>query len=109
MPDLALTPGHIAILERAVAQGFRPTAFALYASAIGLRRGSFAALVVPEGETALKVMGEPCYVMGANLAVRTRRKGREVFVWKDKLVEVTAELREELAQFSGDLAAVIGT
>ena len=102
-----LTPAHIAILERLVAQGFVPVAFPLYASAIGVRRGSFAALLIPAGEAALKVMGEPCYVVGSNLAVRTRRKGREVFVWKDKTIEVTPELLEELARFSADLAAVM--
>src|SRR6266568_3864822 len=98
MPEF--TPAHIAILERIVAQGFTPVAFPLYANAIGIRRGSFAALLVPAGEAALKIMGEPCYVIGTNLAVRTRREGRLVFVWKDKLVEATPELLEELARFS---------
>ena len=102
-----LTPAHIAILERLVAQGFTPVAFPLYASAIGVRRGSFAALLVPAGDAALKVMGEPCYVVGSNLAVRTRRKGREVFVWKDKTIEVTLELLEELARFSADLGVLM--
>ena len=82
-------------------------AFPLYASAIGVRRGLFAALLMPAGDAALKVMGEPCYVVGSNLAVRTRRKGREVFVWKDKIIEVTPELLEELARFSADLAVLM--
>jgi hypothetical protein len=102
-----LTPAHIAILERLVAQGFTPVAFPLYASAIGVRRGLFAALLMPAGDAALKVMGEPCYVVGSNLAVRTRRKGRDVFVWKDKTIEVTPELFEELARFSADLAVLM--
>ena len=102
-----LTPAHIAILEQLVAQGFTPVAFPLYASAIGVRRGLFAALLMPAGDGALKVMGEPCYVVGSNLAVRTRRKGREVFVWKDKSIEVTPELLEELARFSVDLAVLM--
>jgi hypothetical protein len=99
-----LTPAHIAILERLVAQGFVPVAFPLYASAIGVRRGSFAALLMPAGDAAMKIMGEPCYVVGSNLAVRTRREGREVFVWKDKAIEATPELLEELARFASDLA-----
>jgi hypothetical protein len=107
MADLALTPAHIAILERIVAKGFTPVAFPLYASAMGVRRGSFAALLAPADETALKVMGEPCYVIGSNLAVRTRRGGRPVFVWKDKSVEATPELLQELARFSADLAALL--
>jgi hypothetical protein len=99
-----LTPAHIAILERLVAQGFVPVAFPLYASAIGVRRGSFAALLMPAGDAAMKIMGEPCYLVGSNLAVRTRREGREVFVWKDKAIEATPELLEELARFASDLA-----
>jgi len=107
MPDLALSPAHIAILERIVAQGFTPVAFAMYASAIGVRRGSFAALLVPADEAALKMMGEPCYVIGGNLAVRARRQGRAVFVWKDKSVEATQELLQEMSRFSDDLAKLL--
>lgn len=105
MPEL--TPAHIAILERLVEQGFTPVAFPLYASAIGVRRGLFAALLSPASEVALKVMGESCYVMGSNLAVRTRRQGRLFFVWKDKSVEVVPAHLEELARFSSDLAALL--
>jgi hypothetical protein len=102
-----LTPAHVGILERLVASGFTPVAFPLYASAIGVRRGSFAALLVPAGEARLTQMGEPCYVIGSNLAVRTRRQGRPVFVWKDKSVEVTPAHLEELARFSSDLAVLL--
>ena len=79
----------------------------IYANAIGIRRGSLAALLVPASEAALKITGEPCYVIGTNLAVRTRREGRLVFVWKDKLVEATPELLQELARFTADLAKLL--
>ncbi len=105
MPEL--TAAHVGILERVVSQGFTAVAFPLYASAMGVRRGSFAALLMPAGDAALKMMGEPCYVMGSNLAVRTRREGRAVFVWKDKSVEATPELLEELARFSADLVKLL--
>jgi hypothetical protein len=105
MPEL--TPTHIAILERLIAHGFTPVAFPLYASAIGIRRGSFAALLAPAEDEALKIMGEPCYVIGSNLAVRTRRNGQPVFVWKDKSISVTPKLLEELARFRADLAKVL--
>jgi hypothetical protein len=106
-PSPALTPAHIAILERLIAQGFTPVAFPMYASAMGVRRGAFAALLMPAGDEALKIMGEPCYVMGMSLAVRTRRDGRPAFVWKDKFVEATPELLQEFAQFSAELASVL--
>jgi len=105
MPEL--TPAHFAILERLAAQGFAPVAFPMYASAIGVRRGSFAALLVPAGDASLKMMGEPCYVMGTNLAVRTCREGRAVFVWKDKSVEAKAQHLAELRRFASDLAALL--
>ena len=105
MPDL--TPAQIAVLKRIVAQGFTLVAFPLYASAIGIRRGSFAALLVPAENVPLKLLGEPCYLMGLNLAVRTRCHGRPCFVWKRQSVEATPELLQELARFSADLAAVL--
>jgi hypothetical protein len=105
VPDL--TPAHIAILERLVERGFTPVAFPLYASAIGVRRGLFAALLTPATQESLKLLGEPCYVVGSNLAVRTSRQGRAVFMWKQQAIEVTPEHLEELAQFSADLMAAI--
>ena len=90
-----------------MAQGYAPVAFPMYGNAIGVRRGLFAALLVPDGEAALKIMGEPCYVIGSNLAVQVRRKGREVFVWKEKTVEATPELLEELERFSAELTRLL--
>jgi hypothetical protein len=103
-----LTPAHVAILEKLVSRGYVPVAFPMYATAIGVRRGSFAALLAPCGEAALKMLGEPCYVIGSNLAVRMRREGRAVFVWKDKVIEATGELLEELSRFSAELGEVLG-
>jgi hypothetical protein len=105
VPDL--TPAHIAILEQLISRGYAPVAFPMYGNAIGVRRGSFAALLVPDGEAALKMMGEPGYVIGSNLAVRARHEGRAVFVWKKKTIEATPELLEELARFSAELAALL--
>jgi hypothetical protein len=109
MPDLALTPAHISILERMVVEGFTPVAFPMYASAIGVQRGSFAALLVPADESALKMLGEPFYVIGLNPAVRTRRAGREVFVWKEKTIEATPQLMAEFGRFSEEVRAVLGS
>ena len=107
MPEL--TPAQMAILEHLVIRGFTPIAFPMSASAIGLRRGSFAALLVPAGESALKILGEPFYVLGLKPAVRTRRAGRDVFVCKEKTVEATTELLEEFGRFSAELKALLGS
>src|SRR5437879_5786367 len=95
------------ILERLVAHGYAPVAFPMYGNAMGVRRGLFAALLVPDGETALKIMGEPCYMIGSNLAVRAKREGRAVFVWKEKTVEATPEVLDELGRFSTELNALL--
>jgi hypothetical protein len=105
MPDL--TAAQIAVVQRLIGQGFTPVAFPLYASAMGIRRGSFAALLVPADNGPLKVLGEPCYLIGLNLAVRTRRHGHPCFVWKQQSVEATPELLEEFARFSADLTALL--
>src|SRR5260370_4139904 len=75
MADLALSPAHVAILERLVAHGFTPVAFPLYASAIGVRRGSFAALLVPAGERRPNRLGQPGSVARPHLPAPARRAG----------------------------------
>ena len=98
-----LTLSHTATLERLVARGFTLIAFPLYASAIGVRRNSFAALLVPIADGGLRVLGDPCYSIQGNLAVRVHRGGRDWFVWKTKSVEATPDLLAELKRFSEDL------
>ena len=100
---LELTPVQTAALERLVARGFTLVAFPLYASAIGVRRNSFAALLVPAAEGGLRVLGEPCYLIDGNLTVRVRRAGCQWFVWKSKGAEATPELLAQLGRFSKDL------
>ena len=104
MPEFS--PAHVAILERLVAKGFVGVAFPLYADAVGIRRGAFAALLVPEG-SGMKILGEPSYLIDGNLTVRVLRNGRSVFVWKKREVEATPELLADLARFISDLSAAI--
>jgi hypothetical protein len=98
-----LTPVHTAILERLVARGFTLVAFPLYASAIGVRRDSFAALIEPLATDGLRVLGEPCYLIDGNLTVRVHRGAAQWFVWKSKSVEATPDLLAQLSRFSEDL------
>lgn len=100
---LELTPVQTAALERLVARGFTLVAFPLYASAIGVRRNSFAALLVPVAGGGLRVLGEPCYLIDGNLTVRVRRGGRQWFVWKSKSTEATPDLLAQLNSFSEEL------
>jgi hypothetical protein len=100
---LELTPVQTAALERLVARGFTLVAFPLYASAIGVRRNCFAALLVPVAEAGLRVLGEPCYLIDGNLTVRVRRGDGQWFVWKSKSAEATPDLLAQLGRFSEEL------
>ena len=100
---LELTPVQTVALERLVAHGFTLVAFPLYASAIGVRRNSFAALLVPAIQGGLRVLGEPCFLLDGNLTVRVRRGGRQWFVWKSKSAEATPDLLAQLSRFSEEL------
>jgi hypothetical protein len=98
-----LTSLQTAALERLVARGFRLVAFPLYATAIGVRRDSWAALLVPAENGALRLLGDPCYLIDGNLSVQVQRAGVRWFVWKNKSVEVTPELLAQLSRFADDL------
>jgi hypothetical protein len=98
-----LTPLQTAILERLVAQGFHLVAFPLYATAIGVRRDSFAALLVPVDGGGLRLLGQPCYLIEGNLSVQVQRSGGPHFVWKSKSVPASADLLAQLAHFTEEL------
>jgi hypothetical protein len=98
-----LTPMQISTVERLVAHDYTPLAIPLYPNAIGVRRGTYAALLTPVENAGFRVLGEPCRVIEGNFSVRIKHDGREWFVWKSKKVEATPELLAELKQFSTEL------
>ena len=104
---LELTRVQTAALERLVAHGFTLVAFPLYASTIGVRRDSFAALLLPVAEGGLRVLGEPCFLLDGNLTVRVRRGGRQWFVWKSRSAEATPDLLSQLSRFSEELLELL--
>jgi hypothetical protein len=102
-----LTPAQFSVLERLAARGFTIVAFPLYASAIGVRRGSFAVLLVPIEGGGLRILGDPCYLIDGNLSARVSRKGRSMFVWKSREIEATPELLTELSRFAADVSGLL--
>jgi hypothetical protein len=104
---LELTPAQVAVLERLAGSGFSIVAFPLYASAIGVRRGPFAVLLAPSEGGAMRLLGDPCYLIDGNLSVRVTRKGRPMFVWKSREVEATSELLAELGRFASDVSELL--
>jgi hypothetical protein len=105
MPEL--TPAQVGTIKRLLSHDFTPTSFKMYTEAIGVRRGSFAALLMPSGSGELRVLGEPCYLIDDHLTVRIQSDGRLWFVWKSQRVEATSELLSDLNKFSVELAALL--
>ncbi len=97
------SPQQIEILQRLIAKEFVLVAFPLYANAVGVRKGSCAALLDPIANGGFRVFGEPCFLLEGNLAVRTKEKGKSWFVWKKQRLEATPERLKELGIFVAEL------
>jgi len=102
-----LTAQQVAILERLVSSGFSIVAFPLYANAVGVRKGSCAALLEPVPGPGFRVFGEPCVLLEGNLTVRVADEGKSWFVWKKLRVEATAERVGELDRFVSELKMLL--
>jgi hypothetical protein len=100
---LELSPQQIAILERLIAKDFSIVAFPLYANAVGVRKGTCAALLDPIPNGGFRIFGEPCVLLDGNLTVRIKEKGKTWFVWKKQRLEATKERLSELDNFVAEL------
>src|SRR5229473_172778 len=101
------SPQQIGILQRLVANEFILVAFPLYANAVGVRKGTCAALLDPIPNGGFRVFGEPCVLLEGNLTVRITEKGKTWFVWKKQRVEATAERLAEVESFVADLKLLL--
>ncbi len=101
------SPQQIGILERLVAKEFVLAAFPLYANAVGVRKGSCAALLDPIANGGFRVFGEPCVLLEGNLTVRITVKEKSWFVWKKQRLEATAERILELESFVAELRLLL--
>jgi hypothetical protein len=97
------SPQQIGILQGLVAKEFILVAFPLYANAVGVRKGSCAALLDPIANGGFRVFGEPCVLLEGNLTVRITEKGKTWFVWKKQRLEATAQRLLELESFVAEL------
>jgi hypothetical protein len=101
------SPQQMAILERLVSRGFNMVAFPLYANAVGVRKGSCAALLDPVKNGGFDVFGQPCVLLDGNLTVRVTEKEKSWFVWKKQRLEATAERLAELESFVAELKLLL--
>ena len=82
-------------------------AFPLYANAVGVRRGGFAALLDPIPGAGFRLFGEPCPLVDGNLSVRVTDHGKSWFVWKKQRLEATPERLMELDRFAAELKMLL--
>jgi hypothetical protein len=101
------TARQIGILQRLIAEEFILVAFPLYANAVGVRKGSCAALLEPIANGGFRVFGEPCMLLEGNLTVRITEKGKTWFVWKKQRLEATPERLSELEKFMAELKLLL--
>ncbi len=106
---LELSPKQVGILENIAAHGFAIVAFPLYASAVGVRNGNCAALLMPVANGGMRLLCDPCWLVNGNLSVRVRKNGLEFFVWKKQEVEATAERLADVASFRREVEDLLTT
>ena len=72
-----------------------------------MRKGNCAAVISPVPNGGLKLLAPPSFLVDGNLSVKLRRGDKEVFVWKKKEVEATAEKLSELGDFRKELTDIL--
>jgi hypothetical protein len=105
MPEL--TAQQIKTVERLLGAGFRPVTIAPYENALCVQRGECVAVLAPVIHGGFRLLAPPSYVVDGNLSVRLKRGKREVFVWKKKEIDATAERLSELAKFRQELSEIL--
>ena len=104
---MELTPAQITILERLHARGFEITAFPMYESVVGVRKGNCAALLAPTGSNGFAIQGQPTYLIGGNLSAHVVRADGHYFVRKQEQLEATPERLAELEAFTAELTEAL--
>jgi hypothetical protein len=102
-----ISPQQANLLERLSSYGFQIVAFPMYESYVGVRKGSCAALLAPQGSGSFSIYGHPTYLVGGNLGVKMFRGDGHYFVSKKEKLAATAERNKELEDFSAELAEAL--
>lgn len=104
-----LSPQQMKIIERLLEAGFRPIAIPPYENVICMKKGDCAAVLAPFAQGGLKLAASPAYLVEGNLSVKLKRGSDEVFVWKKKEVDATAEKLKELDTFRAELDEILNS
>ena len=97
------------VMQRLFEAGFRPIAIPPYESALCVRKGNCVAALAPVANAGMKLLAPATYLVDGNFSVKLKRGASEVFVWKKKEVEATAEKLAELEAFRNELQKILET
>lgn len=97
MPDSA------EILQNLYAAGFDIQSFDRFPRAIGVSKGECIALLERDANTGLRILGRPGWKIDDAIGVLTSHAGRQVFQWKNQVVEATPERMKMLQEFEREL------
>ena len=101
MPDAA------EILQKLYIAGFELQSYERFPRAIGVVRADCIALLEPEPNTGLRMIGRPGWRIGNAIGVLTNHAGQPVFQWKNQIVEATPSRIRTLGQFERELLQVL--
>ena len=106
---LELSSLQMQVMQRLFEAGFRPIAIPPYESALCVRKGNCVAALAPVANAGMKLLAPASYLVDGNFSVKLKRGASEVFVWKKKEVEATAEKLAELEAFRNELQKILET
>jgi hypothetical protein len=95
-------------LQRLYVAGFQLETFDRFPKCVGVVRDGCIALLVP-GSEGLQVLGPPGWRMGEAIGVLIEKNGRQVFQYKQEIIEATPERLRFLHKFKEDLKMLIST
>jgi hypothetical protein len=79
---LELTPRQMQVMERLFTAGFRSIAIPPYESALCMHREACVVVLAPVDNGGLRILAPPSYLIDGHFAVKLKRSGGDVFVWK---------------------------
>lgn len=95
-------------LQRFYVAGFELETFDRFPKCVGVVRDGCIALLVPSPE-GLQVLGTPGWRMGEAIGVLIEQNGRQVFQYKQEIIEATPERLRLLHKFKEDLKMLISS
>jgi hypothetical protein len=104
---MELTEGQMRVVGRLFETGFLPIVIPPYENTLILRKGECVGLLKPVANGALELVVPVTFLIDGNVSVKIKKGKGEVFVWKGKELEATAERLKELEEFRAQLTEIL--